>query len=223
MSPALQVDSLATKPPRKPKDTGVGRLSLLQGIFQPHESNWGLLHCRWILHELSYQISPSHWYIILNIYIYICIYIYTCIYIHVHIYTRIYIHIYIYISKMKFTILTIFKCTVQWHSHSLECCKNPIAISNTLEELRVGFPEARTFHPGRSLAENSPFLYDQVLNSESLGSLAAWDLSLVFLQVRFGGMGGHHYGGRVMGASNHLALYHASCQQACCVSHPISY
>ena len=30
-------------------DTGVGSLSLLQGIFPSHESNWGLLHCGWIL------------------------------------------------------------------------------------------------------------------------------------------------------------------------------
>ena len=30
-------------------NTGVGSLSLLQGIFPTQESNWGLLHCRWIL------------------------------------------------------------------------------------------------------------------------------------------------------------------------------
>ena len=34
-SPALQVDSLAVKAPGKPKNTGVGSLSLLQSIFQP--------------------------------------------------------------------------------------------------------------------------------------------------------------------------------------------
>ena len=32
-SPALQVDSLPTEPPGKPKNTGVGSLSLLQQIF----------------------------------------------------------------------------------------------------------------------------------------------------------------------------------------------
>ena len=32
-SPALQADSLPAEPPGKPKDTGVGSLSLLQGIF----------------------------------------------------------------------------------------------------------------------------------------------------------------------------------------------
>ena len=31
--PALQADSLTAEPPGKPKNTGVGRLSLLQGIF----------------------------------------------------------------------------------------------------------------------------------------------------------------------------------------------
>jgi len=32
-SPALQADSFPAEPPRKPKNTGVGSLSLLQGIF----------------------------------------------------------------------------------------------------------------------------------------------------------------------------------------------
>ena len=33
----------------------MGSLSLLQGIFPTQESNWGLLHCRWILYQLSSQ------------------------------------------------------------------------------------------------------------------------------------------------------------------------
>ena len=33
----------------------VGSLSLLQGIFPTQESNWGLLHCRQILYQLSYK------------------------------------------------------------------------------------------------------------------------------------------------------------------------
>ena len=37
------------------QNTGVGNLSLLQGIFPTQESNWGLLHCRQILYQLSYQ------------------------------------------------------------------------------------------------------------------------------------------------------------------------
>ena len=40
------------------QNTGVGSLSLLQGIFLTQESNWGLLHCRRILYQLSYQGSP---------------------------------------------------------------------------------------------------------------------------------------------------------------------
>ena len=36
-SPTLQVDSLATEPAGKPKNTGVGSLSLFQGIFQTRE------------------------------------------------------------------------------------------------------------------------------------------------------------------------------------------
>ena len=53
-SPALQVDSLAAEPQGKPKNTGVGSLSLLQWIFLTQESNWGFLHCRQILLQLSY-------------------------------------------------------------------------------------------------------------------------------------------------------------------------
>ena len=52
-SPALQVDSLPSEPPGKPKNTGVGSLSLLQGNFLTQELNWGLLKCRWILYQLS--------------------------------------------------------------------------------------------------------------------------------------------------------------------------
>ena len=37
---------------------GVGSLSLLQGIFPTQGSNPGLLHCRHILYQLSYQGSP---------------------------------------------------------------------------------------------------------------------------------------------------------------------
>ena len=58
-SPTLQVDSLPAEPPGKPKNTGVGSLSLLQWIFPTQESNQGLLHCRQILSQLSYQESPS--------------------------------------------------------------------------------------------------------------------------------------------------------------------
>ena len=54
-SPTLQVDSLPAEPPGKPKNTGVDSLSLLQQIFSTQESNQGLLHCRRILYQLSYQ------------------------------------------------------------------------------------------------------------------------------------------------------------------------
>ena len=41
-SPALQEDSLPAEPQRKPKNTGAGTLSLLQGIFPTQGSNPGL-------------------------------------------------------------------------------------------------------------------------------------------------------------------------------------
>ena len=76
-SPALQVDSLPAEPQGKPRNTGVSSLSLLQWIFLTQESNWGLLHCRQILYQLSYQGHP-------HIFIYICTYTHTHItYIHI--------------------------------------------------------------------------------------------------------------------------------------------
>ena len=46
-------DSLPAEPQGKPKNIGVGSLSLLQQIFSTQESNQGLLHCRQILYQLS--------------------------------------------------------------------------------------------------------------------------------------------------------------------------
>ena len=62
ISPALQADSLSAEPQGKPKNNGVGSLSLLQGIFPTQESNWGLLHGRWILYQLSYEGGPLNFY-----------------------------------------------------------------------------------------------------------------------------------------------------------------
>ena len=54
-SPALQVDYLPVEPQGKPKNTRVGSLSLLQRIFPIQELNRSLLHCKWILYQLSYH------------------------------------------------------------------------------------------------------------------------------------------------------------------------
>ena len=40
------------------QNTGVGSLSLLQGIFPTQKSNPGLLHCKRILYQLSHRGSP---------------------------------------------------------------------------------------------------------------------------------------------------------------------
>ena len=58
-SPSLQADSLPAEPQEKLKNTGVGSLSCHQWLLPTQESNWGLLHCRQILYQLSYQGSPS--------------------------------------------------------------------------------------------------------------------------------------------------------------------
>ena len=51
---------LPAEPQGKPKNTGVGSLSLLQQIFLTQKSNWGLLNRSQILYQLSYQGSQSH-------------------------------------------------------------------------------------------------------------------------------------------------------------------
>ena len=58
-SPALQADSSQDEPQEKPKNTEVGSLSLLQRTFLTQELNWGLLHCRLILYQLSYEWSKG--------------------------------------------------------------------------------------------------------------------------------------------------------------------
>ena len=57
-SPTLRADSLPAELQEKPKNTGVGSLSLFQQIFPTQELNWCLLHCRGILYQLSYQRLP---------------------------------------------------------------------------------------------------------------------------------------------------------------------
>ena len=42
------------------QNTGVGSLSLLQGIFPTQGSNLGLLRCRQILHQLSHREAQEH-------------------------------------------------------------------------------------------------------------------------------------------------------------------
>ena len=44
---------------REAQEYGIGSLSLLQWIFLTLKSNWGLLLCRQILYQLSYQGSPK--------------------------------------------------------------------------------------------------------------------------------------------------------------------
>ena len=60
-SSTLQEDSLPAEPQGKSKNTGVGNLSLLQQIFPTQESNRGLLHCRWILYQLSHEGMATIW------------------------------------------------------------------------------------------------------------------------------------------------------------------
>ena len=63
-SPTLQVDSLLADPQGKPRNAGVGSLSLLQRIFPTQILNWGLLHAggfftNWAIREA--QCSADTW------------------------------------------------------------------------------------------------------------------------------------------------------------------
>ena len=41
------------------QNTGIGNISLLQGIFPTQGSNPSLPHCRWILYQLSHRITTN--------------------------------------------------------------------------------------------------------------------------------------------------------------------
>ena len=58
MSNSLQPHGLHSPWNSLGQNTGVGSLSLLQGIFPTQGSNPGLPHCRQILYQLSYKGSP---------------------------------------------------------------------------------------------------------------------------------------------------------------------
>ena len=55
VSDSLQPQGLSSPWNSPGQNTGRDSLSLLQWIFLTQELNQGLLHCRWILHQLSYE------------------------------------------------------------------------------------------------------------------------------------------------------------------------
>ena len=59
MSDSLQPHGLYSPQNSPGQNTGVGSLTLLQGIFPTQESTRGFLHRRQILHQLSYQGSKT--------------------------------------------------------------------------------------------------------------------------------------------------------------------
>ena len=59
VSDSLQPHGLQSPWNSPGQNTGVGSLSLLQGIFPTQGLNPDLPNCRWILYQLSYQGSPS--------------------------------------------------------------------------------------------------------------------------------------------------------------------
>ena len=59
LSGSLQTHGLHSPWNSPGQNTGVGSLSLLQGIFPTKGSNPGLPHCRRILYQLSHKGSPT--------------------------------------------------------------------------------------------------------------------------------------------------------------------
>ena len=60
MSDSLQPHELYSPWNSPGQNTEVGSLSLLQGIFATQGWNPGLLHCSWILYQLSHQRKPKN-------------------------------------------------------------------------------------------------------------------------------------------------------------------
>ena len=60
VSNSLQPHGLCSPWNSPGQNTGVGSLSLLQGIFPTQGSNLGLLHCRRILYQLRHKRSPKN-------------------------------------------------------------------------------------------------------------------------------------------------------------------
>ena len=58
MSDSLQPHGLYSPWDSPGQNTGVGSLSLLQGVFPTQGSNPGLPHCSWIPYQLSHKGSP---------------------------------------------------------------------------------------------------------------------------------------------------------------------
>ena len=58
LCPTLQPHGLQSSWNSPSQNTGVGSFYLLQEIFPTQESNVSLLHCRWILYQLSHKESP---------------------------------------------------------------------------------------------------------------------------------------------------------------------
>ena len=58
MSDSLQPHGLYSPWNSPGQNTGMGSFSLLQGIVPTQGSNPGLLHCRWILYQLSHKGRP---------------------------------------------------------------------------------------------------------------------------------------------------------------------
>ena len=58
MSDSLQPQGLYSPWNSPGQNTGMGSLSLLQGIFPSQRSNLGLLYCRRFLYQLSHKGSP---------------------------------------------------------------------------------------------------------------------------------------------------------------------
>ena len=157
------------------KNTEVGSLSLLQGIFPIQELNWGLLHCRWILYQLSFQGSM---YVCVYIYIYTTTTIYVCVCVYIYIYTYTHMHnnnnICVCMCIHTHILLLLFSCWVVSDSlwpHELQNDRLPsFTLSRSLLKLmsiQLVMPSSRLIHCHPILLLPSTFPSIRVFSNES--------------------------------------------------------
>ena len=77
MSDSLRPHGLYSPRNSPGQNTGVGSISFLQGIFPTQGSNPSLLHCKWILYQLSHQGDGCSWNLNFMMYVYQVIFLYT--------------------------------------------------------------------------------------------------------------------------------------------------
>ena len=195
--PALQVASLPSEPPGMPKSTGVGSLSLLQGIFLAQGLNQGLLHCRWILYQLSHQGSPSiSTSISVSTYVFVSsvsvyLYMYLCVYVCLHLFLYLYVCC-CWVANSCLTLFDAMNCSMPGSSvlhYFPECAQSHVHwVGDAIQPSHPLLPPSRVFCLQSFLGSGSSPL-SQLFESggQSIEASASASASASVLPVNFQG------------------------------------